>query len=94
MNQHKKMYLITYSTDMNFDNNLVRKRMNYLLNMRHIIDWWYYVDNTYLVTCTLDVNRLFNEIYPYINRNFLIIEVKPENIRGLLPKEAWDWIYK
>ena len=94
MNQNKKMYLITYSADMSFNNHLVRERMNYLLNVGYITDWWYYVDNTYLVICTLDANTLCNEIYPYVNRNCLIVEVKPENAQGWLPMDAWNWINK
>ena len=93
MNQNK-IYLITYSTDINFNNNIVRKKMNDLLNQGYIFDWWYYVDNTYLVACKLDVNTLYNAVYSAINRNLLIVEIKLENIQGWLPKSAWDWINK
>ena len=94
MNQNKKVYLITYSTDITFNNNIVRERINDLLNKGYIFDWWYYIDNTYLVACTLDVNTLYSAICSSINRHLLIVEIKPENTQGWLPKDAWDWINK
>ena len=94
MNQNKKIYLVTYSTDINFDNSIVRQKINELLNKGYIFDWWYYIDNTYLVACSLDINTLCNQIYSSINRHFLVVEIKPENTQGWLPKEAWDWINK
>ncbi len=93
MNQNKKVYLITYSTDVNF--NIVRQRINELVNKGYIIDWWYYIDNTYLVASLLDANTLYNQISSSIaNKSFLIIEVKAENVQGWLPQRAWNWILK
>ncbi|MDE0518788.1 MAG: hypothetical protein OXH36_04450 [Bdellovibrionales bacterium] len=94
MNQNKKIYLITYSTDIPFNSNVIYQRMNDLLHKRHITDWWYYIDNTYLVACSLDVNELYNLIYSAINRHLLIVEINPKNAQGWLPQDAWNWINK
>ena len=94
MNRNKKIYLITYSTDTDFDNNILRQRMNVSFK-RKIYLRLVVLCRQHLFSCLyIKYNMLYDSIYSAINRNFLIAEIKPKNTHGWLPKEAWDWINK
>ena len=89
-----KVYLITYNTDYNFNKTIFH---SYITSFypSHISDWWHHIDTAYLITSNLDINQLYNLIYPGVpGRSLLIIEVDPNNAQGWLPRNAWEWIQK
>jgi hypothetical protein len=89
-----KIYLVTYNTNGNFNQAIFHAYLTSLYPL-NISDWWHHIDTTYLVASTLNVNQLYNLIYPGVpQRNLLIIEVDPNNTQGWLPPLAWEWIKK
>jgi len=89
-----KIYLVTYNSDIYFNKAIFHGYMTSLYP-RHISDWWHYIDTTYLIASSLDVNQLYNGIFPGVPlRYLLIIEVDPDNAQGWLPKDAWAWLQK
>jgi hypothetical protein len=90
-----KIYLISISNWANFNPTAFH---NYFTSLypRTISDWWHYIPNIYLVATTLSPSQLYNLIVPGAAgiQYVLIVEVKPGNNYGWLPKDAWDWINK
>ena len=90
-----KVYIITYNTDLYFNPTAFHGYINYLYQNHYIIDWWHYTTNAYMVVTSLDVNSLYNAVFPGIPRRYLlIIVVDPNNAQGWLPKDAWTWLQK
>jgi len=90
-----KVYLVTYNADMNFNQAIFHNFIGLLYQRGFITDWWHYIDTGYLVVTLLEVNDLYNAIYPGIpQRNLLIVEINPNNAQGWLPKDAWTWLQK
>ena len=89
------IYLITYNTDFNFNRAVFHEHIHLLHKEGTIIDWWHYIDNTYIVVTKLDINSIHNIIFPEVpHRNLFIIEIHPKNFQGWLPKNAWSWLNK
>ena len=65
MNQNNRIYLITYSIQYSsiYRNLDIHKGITNLVNLGVITDWWYYIENTYLVVYSEDANTLYNQIY-------------------------------
>jgi hypothetical protein len=90
-----KVYLVTYNPTQPFNKGVFHNYITSLHKNGHISDWWHYIDTTYLIVSHLDVNQLYNLIFPGVpQRNLLIIEVLPKNAQGWLPKDAWTWLQK
>ena len=90
-----KVYLITYNPDLNFNKSTFHNYIDSLFKKGYISDWWHYIDETYLVASNLEVNQLYNSIFPGVpQRYLLIIEVNTNNAQGWIPKEAWTWLQK
>ena len=89
-----KTYLVTYSPDIYFNKVMFHSYMTSLYPSS-VTDWWHYIDTTYLIASSLDVNSLYNLIFPGVPRRYLlIIEVDPNNAQGWLPRDAWTWLQK
>jgi len=89
-----KIYLVTYNPDAYFNKAIFH---GYMISLypSHITDWWHYIDTTYLIVSSLEVNSLYNLTFPGVpKRHLLIIEVDPNNAQGWLPKDAWIWLQK
>ena len=92
---NNKTYIITYNPTEPFNKALFHNYIISLYSKGHITDWWHHIDETYLITSSLDANTLYSLIYPGVpQRNLLVIEVRPENAQGWLPKNAWTWLHK
>ena len=91
---NNKVYIITFNTDAPFDAVTFH---GYLTSLYpgNITDWWHYIHTTYLIVSPLDVNSLYNLIYPGVpQRYLLIVEINPDNAQGWLPADAWTWLKK
>ena len=89
-----KVYIITFNTDEPF--NMVTFH-DYITSLypNKIIDWWHYIHTTYLIVSPLDVNSLYNLIFPGVpQRYLLVVEIDPNNAQGWLPPDAWKWLQK
>ena len=89
-----KIYLVTYNPDAYFNKAIFH---GYMISLypSHITDWWHYIDTTYLIVSSLEVNSLYNLTFPGVPKRYLlIIEVDPNNAQGWLPKDAWIWLQK
>ena len=89
-----KVYLITYNPDAVFNKTVFHSHV-LSLYPKHISDWWHHIDSAYLVVSTLNVNQLYNLVFPGVpGKYLLIIEVDPNNAQGWLPNNAWSWLQK
>lgn len=94
INQMNKVYIVTFNTDTPF-NVLVFDSYIKSLYPKYITDYWHYIHTTYLVVSSLDVNSLYNAIFPGVpQRYLLIVEINPNNSQGWLPPDAWIWLQK
>jgi len=90
-----KVYLVTYNTDLNFNKAIFHSYIQSLYSRGYISDWWHYIDTSYLIVSSLEVNQLYDFIFPGVpQRNLLIVEINPNNAQGWLPKDAWIWLQK
>jgi len=64
-----------------------------VMNSPLILDWWHYLNGTYLVKSTAtDAYQLRQDLLTrWPGGWFVILEVSTP-ADGSLPKEAWDWI--
>lgn len=91
----KKIFLITYNPGIYFNKVIFHNYITSLSSKGYIFDWWHYIDEAYIVATDLDVNSLYNAVFPGVpQRNLLVIEINPNNSQGWLPKAAWDWLQK
>jgi hypothetical protein len=89
-----KIYIVTFNSDINFNKVVFHNYMTSLYP-KYISDWWHHIENSYLIASALDVNSLYNLIFPGVPKRYLlVIEIDPSNAQGWLPKEAWDWLQK
>jgi len=65
----------------------------YLHDSRDIIAYWNYIPLVYCVKSYLSANELTNRLRPYFPNSFMIAEINPNNLNGILPREAWPWFY-
>jgi hypothetical protein len=65
----------------------------YLHDSRDIIAYWNYIPLVYCVKSYLSASELVDRLQPNLLRSFMIAEINPENLNGILPQEAWSWFY-
>ena len=56
--------------------------------------WWHYLDSTWIVVTNEDAQQIWTRLASTIDKNdyLLVIEVL-DNVKGWLPKDAWNWIH-
>jgi len=90
-----KIYLITFNSDLLLNKSLFHQNITNLFTKKYILDWWHYIDTTYIVASNLDVNTIYNAVFPGApGRYILITEIDPNNAQGWLPQVAWTWLQK
>jgi hypothetical protein len=58
-------------------------------------EWWHYLDSTWIISTTEDINALSRRIIPPLNPEdrILMVQIMPNAAtQGWLAKDAWDWI--
>jgi hypothetical protein len=65
----------------------------YLHENREIIAYWNYLPLVYCVKSYLSANELADRLRPYLPHLFIIAEINPQNVNGILPQDAWSWFY-
>jgi len=65
----------------------------YLHDSRDIIAYWNYIPLVYCIKSYLSAEELTGKLQAYLRHSFMIAEINPNNINGILPKEAWTWFY-
>jgi hypothetical protein len=89
MSEKPTTYIINfYAADVNLW-TLTR----YLHDSRDIIAYWNYIPLVYCIKSYLSAEELANKLYAYFPHPFMIAEINPGNINGVLPQEAWSWFY-
>ena len=92
---NRKAYIIIYTKGGVLDTFDYKAFHNSLTADKAIINWWHYIDNTYIiitannVTAT-GVSSFIKELMP--NKQFLVSELNLQNHNGWLPEDAWKWI--
>lgn len=58
------------------------------------IKWWHYLDSTWIVTTSLDVNQITDRLKEKMNLDHdrLLVMKTSTDRQGWLPEKAWDWI--
>jgi len=90
-----KLYLISYNLKGDNDKIRFHDYIKSLCKNDYITDWWHYIDNSYIVASSLNVEKLYDIVSKgNPNQYIFIVEVDTENAQGWLPKKAWDWLSK
>ncbi len=59
------------------------------------IAWWHFLENTWLIKTTRDVDSVGRGLLKYITTNDRLLVIDVHGIgQGWLPTDAWDWIRK
>jgi hypothetical protein len=91
MNNKPKTYIINFiAADVNFN---LWQLTRYLHDSRDIIAYWNYIPLVYCIKSYLSAEGLTAKLRPFFPNSFMIAEINPHNINGILPKEAWTWFY-
>jgi hypothetical protein len=89
MNGKPKTYIINfYATDVN-----LWQLARYLHDSRDIVAYWNYIPLVYCIKSYLSAAELAAKLRPFFPAPFMIAEINPDNINGVLPQEAWTWFY-
>lgn len=87
-------YLITINNSYPFNAVVFHKYITSLYP-KYFTSWWHYIQGSYIVYTTLNVNQIYNLIRIHtVGNHFLVIKVDPKQTQGWLPKEAWTWFKK
>ena len=56
--------------------------------------WWHFIEQTCIVSTEHNANNYGLLLTPHIEGtdSLLVVEVKPHELQGWLPKAAWDWL--
>ena len=57
------------------------------------LQWWHYLDSTWIVNTNLSANDYTQRLLPHILTTdyLLVVRITGEH-QGWLPKDAWDWL--
>ena len=65
----------------------------YLHDSSDIIAYWNYLPLVFCVKSRLTSYELSSKLRPFFPHSFMVVEINPHNINGILPREAWNWFY-
>src|SRR6266404_877353 len=85
-----RIYLLVYDTSKNPD--VLSALHRYIMDSKDFVGYWNYISFVYMVK-TYEPLPVLREKFSYIFRNgsFMIAEIFPNSVDGLLPREAWEW---
>ena len=88
MNADVKIYCITFGAlDVDLD-----ALQQYLFDSSDIIAFWNYVPLVYCVKSRFTATELTVKLRHFFPRGtYMVVEVNPQNMNGILPNEAWHW---
>ena len=87
-----KMFVVTYSVKVTRNERLT-KAISDKLSEHHT--WWHYIAPTWLVVSDKNADEIARPLLDRVREakgRLLVMEVRPKEHQGLLPKEAWKWI--
>ncbi|BCA04156.1 hypothetical protein [Bradyrhizobium diazoefficiens] len=69
--------------------------VQYLFDSADILAFWNYVPLVYCVKSRLSARDLAVKLKSFFPQTgpYLIAEINPQNVDGILPNEAWEWFY-
>lgn len=68
---------------------------DYITTLKGINDWWHYLPNTYIVSTSLTSKDISSAIIQkFQGLLFVVAQINLNDINGLLPKDAWNWVAK
>jgi hypothetical protein len=87
-----RTYLLVYDTSKNPD--VLHALHRYIMDSKDFVGYWNYIPFVYVVK-TYEALPVLREKFSFIFRNsgFLLAEIFPHSVDGLLPREAWDWFW-
>lgn len=90
-----KTYIITFDNGGWSDSFDYKKFHNQLTKANGVINWWHYLDSTYIIIANNNVTArnitdFLTKIAP--NKKFFVCELQLRNHNGWLSRKAWDWI--
>jgi hypothetical protein len=63
----------------------------------NVFQWWHFIAQTTIVASGFTAAELANKLNPHIDPqvdHLLVVEIKPHEFEGWLPREAWDWLHQ
>lgn len=56
--------------------------------------WWHYLESTWVIATNETVREVSERLRPKIDSNdrLLIVDMTGREVRGWLPRKAWDWL--
>lgn len=95
MKKMSKVYILTFDKGNLFDRFDYTQFHKSLINANGIDAWWHYLEGTYLLIVSSNVNstslsNYIRKIMP--NKLFFVCRVDLNDYNGWLPQKAWTWI--
>lgn len=89
-----KAYIINFDIEAK-DNNDYSKFHDILTKDKGIINWWHYLQSSYIIIVGNDINA--TNISNFVKANFkdklfFVTQLNLVDHDGWLPKEAWTWV--
>lgn len=90
-----KSYIIVIDNYRSLGSSSAKSLHNDITTADGVINWWHYIDNTYIIIVEWGVTA--SSITEYVRKinssiSFFVCQVDLKNHNGFLPEEAWDWI--
>jgi len=85
------IYIITYEINKNKDHAGLFEAL------KSYEDWWHYIDSTWLIKTNATPRDVTDKLLSYMDKvddSLLVIKADIDEVRGWLPKKAWEWVKK
>ena len=85
-----KLLLVTFSL-----RNQFKDYTSFFVALRgNALNWWHFIEQTCVVSTNHDADSFASQLVPHIETtdSVLVVEIKPHQFQGWLPKAAWDWL--
>ena len=84
-----KIYLVVF--DVSKNQSMLVALHQYIMDSKDFIGYWNHIPFVYAVKTYLDAHVLSAKLRSILTTSFLVAEIDPYNLGGLLPRSAWDW---
>jgi hypothetical protein len=64
----------------------------YIVDSVDVLSFWNHLPSLYLIKTKVDLNTITYKLTPfYLGKFFIVMEINPGNVNGILPMPAWEW---
>jgi hypothetical protein len=65
----------------------------YLHDSADVVAYWNYIPLVYCIKSRLSATELTRKLHPFFPGGYMVAEINPRNLDGVLSPEAWTWFY-